>query len=50
MPIPSVRAELLRVRFGDDARIPALAERLARLDNDECARRVTGAESLDDLL
>jgi hypothetical protein len=41
---------LLRLRFGDDTRIPALAERLARLDRDLYLRRITEADSLDDLL
>jgi hypothetical protein len=41
----------LHVRFGDQARIPALAERLARAWDTEASMRIAmQAESLDDLL
>jgi hypothetical protein len=65
MPIPSLTSEiyeeavaetsvkaaaaLLRIRFGDDERIDALASSLAQLDLDECMARIEKAGSLDEL-
>ncbi len=40
----------LRERFGDDARIPGLAARLADLSDEDRIARITGATSLDGLL
>ena len=39
----------LRERFGDDARIPELAARLADLSDEDRIARITAATSLDDL-
>jgi predicted transposase YdaD len=40
----------LRERFGDDARIPGLAARLADLSDEDRIARITSATSLDELL
>jgi hypothetical protein len=43
-------ASLLRVRFGDDDRIEALAGRLARLGAAACIERIEAAGGLDELV
>lgn len=40
---------MLRRRFRDDLRIPAIAERLAILPDDERLARIADATTLDDL-
>jgi hypothetical protein len=42
-------ASVLRQRFGPDARIPAIAQRLAALDPDDCLARIGAAAGLDGL-
>jgi hypothetical protein len=42
-------ASQLRIRFGDDDRIPEIATRLAALGTDACLRRIADAATLDDL-
>jgi hypothetical protein len=44
-----ILGSMLRQRFGPDPRIPAIARRLATLDPDECAARITAAVTLDEL-
>lgn len=41
---------MLRQRFGPDARIPAIAHRLATLPPDDCLARITTAADLDELV
>jgi len=45
----AITSAILRRRFGDDPRVPAVAERLADLPVDECVARVIGATTLDEL-
>jgi hypothetical protein len=40
---------MLRQRFGQDARIPAIAQRLAALGPDDCLTRISAATDLDEL-
>jgi hypothetical protein len=42
-------ASQLRIRFGDDDRIPEIATRLAALGTDAGLRRIADAATLDDL-